>query len=114
MIDLDWRLESNGAYITFAYRLPGGGWGRRSLGRKSQYPNERAVDRAAKALAAEMARDPALAEVGKAPTLPDWRAKFTALRADEVDEGTAQGYETTWGYLADMFGARRLDQITPA
>ncbi|WP_289009845.1 tyrosine-type recombinase/integrase [uncultured Thermomonospora sp.] len=117
MVDIDWRLESNGAYWTFAYKDAAGVWRRKSIGSKERVGNRRAAERECKRLAAEMAREPSRREVGKAPTLKAWQETYLQLREGELDDRTIDLYRNTFDYLMKFreFGPDiRLDRITPA
>lgn len=114
MVDIAWRVESNGAYWTMMYKTPEGAWKGRSLGSKAKVGGIQAARREARRIAAEMARSPVVIDRRAVPTLERWRAAYFELRGDELDAGTVALHRTVFDRLIEFFGAdARLDRITP-
>jgi integrase len=109
-IDLKVSLFPNGKYWQAKWRDSSGRPKAKGLGPRAKV-SRRAAEKACRLLADAMAREPALRDAGKAPTLREWIDRFFVLRGD-LEESTVRAYRRVGDLLIEHFGAdRRLDLI---
>lgn len=110
--DINIWLTSSGGYWQAQWRDAHGRQRTKSLGNKEKV-SERAARKEIRALAARMATQPGIRNVGaKAPTLDEWCTEYVGLRPD-WSPATRAEYDTTIVYLKEHLGAtRKLNTIT--
>jgi len=107
------RLEADGDYWAARWTDTTGKRRKKMLGRKDQL-SKRQARKLCDRLAAEMAANPARADIGKAPHLGEWIERFIQQKAG-LKPSSEKSYRLAGRYLTVYFGETYpLDRITKA